>query len=140
MKCRFNNAVLVEKKDFEYLDTIPKYIKEEYEQNVKEDHLFVCFKSQDAIDFFDNRTDLIDYNKIKYMNDEGIDDLIQMAKKQVLKYSNLWVNIKSGSEKREIEFKRKEYHHQVSDYNNYKAKRNIYDKEIKSYSKTLSLK
>lgn len=73
MKLFKDNKVYVEMKDLVYIGNLPNFVIEEI-NNYK--HGFEMFKNPKSIDYFRNTDEIINYNIVRNLSEEGIYDLI----------------------------------------------------------------
>ena len=70
MKLITDNKVYVETKDLNFIGNLPNFVIDELKLNNKTG--FEVFKNKESIDYFINRDEIINYNVVKTLEEEGI--------------------------------------------------------------------
>jgi len=122
MKLITEDKVYVENKDLDFISNLPNYIIDE--MMINNNVGFELFKSKESIDYFKTKEEIIDYNSIRLLEEEGIYDLIHLIydecfKLEVQKYKS-----------REVLSKIKNYEYMVKTLKEYIDYRKIIDKKF----------
>ena len=136
MKIIRDKKVLVEIKDVEYLRKIQIFLDSKTFKEENKDDMFIEYTNEDAIEFFAGRSDIVDYDVISNLTDEGIDNIVDKTKKRLAMHSDLWNEDRS----RDARVEKLRYKRKIENYLEYKKNREKYDEYAKKRAKLLVYK
>ena len=122
MKLITDNKVYVETKDLNFIGNLPNFVIDELKLNNKTG--FEVFKNKESIDYFINRDEIINYNVVKALEEEGIYDLIHSLYEESFR-----LELKTYKSKENI-LTIKKYEYMVKSLKEYIDYRKIMDKKF----------
>ena len=122
MKLITDNKVYVETKDLNFIGNLPNFVIDELKLNNKTG--FEEFKNKESIDYFINRDEIINYNVVKALEEEGIYDLIHSLYEESFK-----LELKTYKSKENMLLIKK-YEYMVKSLKEYIDYRKIMDKKF----------
>ena len=135
MKVIRKNVLYIDENDVRYMfDSFPKWI----DNNFKEMDGIIKIEDQETIDYFNSKEEIIDYDKVKYLSDEGLDEKIDKNIKKLYKFSDLWGS-RYTENKRTVDEIIKKTQYKIKTLERYKENRDEYDKKIKRVTNNKSL-
>lgn len=91
MKLRKNNSIYVQICDLEYLNILPSFIINELPKNLPAPDKFVKFTTPQAILYFENIQEILNYNEINSLTKEEIEVSIAELKSRQKHLASLWI-------------------------------------------------
>lgn len=132
MRFKAGKSLFVNMKDLVFIGNLPNFVVSEMKLK-SEYHSLEEFKDPESIEYFNNRSEIIDYDEIKNLSEEALYDLIHSFYEEyfilIKNYKNIDVQIKMEI----CEYKVSE----LKDYIDYKK---VYDKKMDSIKKRKLIK
>lgn len=133
MKIIIKNVLYIERKDIQNISIYPGWMLNNFE--VVDD--FFKIVDQETIDYLNSKGEVIDYQTIKGLTDEGIDDKIKACKKRLSRYSDIWKN--GNVSQREFKEQTNKEQYKIKTLEDYKNNREIIDKKMQKLMKSKNL-